>query len=49
MIDLFEFTQSGRSALPVGAAVPKSTRQVTIGWKQQQVKVGGGAPVKLKS
>ena len=49
MIDLFEFTQSGRSALPVGAAVPKSTRQVTIGWKQQQVKVGGGAPVVVQS
>ncbi|MEZ2721590.1 flavodoxin-dependent (E)-4-hydroxy-3-methylbut-2-enyl-diphosphate synthase [Paenalcaligenes hominis] len=49
MIDLFEFTQSGRSALPVGAAAPKSTRQVTIGWKQQQVKVGGGAPVVVQS
>lgn len=49
MIDLFEFTQSGRNALPVGAAAPKSTRQVTIGWKQQQIKVGGGAPVVVQS
>ncbi|GGE62637.1 MAG TPA: flavodoxin-dependent (E)-4-hydroxy-3-methylbut-2-enyl-diphosphate synthase [Paenalcaligenes hominis] len=49
MIDLFEFTQSGRCALPVGAAAPKSTRQVTIGWKHNHVRVGGGAPVVVQS
>ncbi len=49
MIDLFDFAHSGRQALQVGAMARKSTRQVTVGWQQQQVKVGGGAPVVVQS
>lgn len=49
MIDLFDFAHSGRDALPVGAAARKATRQVSVNWQQQQVKVGGGAPVVVQS
>ncbi len=49
MIDLFDFVHSGREALPVGAATRKTTREVTVGWQQQQVKIGGHAPVVVQS
>lgn len=49
MIDLFDFAHSGRDALPVGATARKATRQVSVNWQQQQVKVGGGAPVVVQS
>lgn len=49
MIDLFDFAQSGRDALSVGAAARKNTREVTVGWQQQQVKIGGQAPVVVQS
>lgn len=49
MIDLFDFSHSGRQALPVGAATRKKTRAVAIRWQEQQVVVGGGAPVVVQS
>lgn len=49
MIDLFDFAHSGRDALSVGAAARKNTREVTVGWQQQQVKIGGQAPVVVQS
>lgn len=49
MIDLFDFATTDRSALSVGAAAKRKTRQVVVKWGQKEVLVGGNAPVVVQS
>ena len=49
MIDLFDFSTSGRAPLSVGAAPKRVTRSVDLSWADHVVQVGGGAPVVVQS
>lgn len=49
MMDLFDFAHSERAPLSVGAAAPKHTRCARISWGDQQVHIGGAAPVVVQS